>query len=435
MRERPAGPTPRVTQLAGAVGMPSPVDLAAQDYVEEEFLLAGEATAYGKQGEWTGDGKWDATPTRTAAYTTRAIVRRPSEPAKFNGTVVVEWFNVTGGVDASPDFGYLHAELLRRGYIWVGVSAQEVGVRATATGNPRYKDLNHPGDAFAYDIYTQAGRTARARELFDDAYEIEAVIAIGESQSAILLTTYVNAVDPLVKIYDGFFVHSRFAGPGALGDGASLPNPADIRDDTEVPVLVVLSETDVGFNLDTRQPDGERFRLWEIAGTAHADQYLLDLFVRPEPGDPPANPLGCTSPVNSANQHWVLRAALSHLNTWVRGGPPPPESPRVTMSDADAREIARDEYGNALGGIRLPELEVPIATLSGTSSPGSPGFCTLFGSTVAFDAARLAELYPDHDTYVSAYNEAVDRAFEAGFILEPEAEAAKAAAQASTIGS
>jgi hypothetical protein len=436
-RARVLDPIPRVDgPLAGASGMPSPVDLADKGYVEQEFLLTGTATSYARSGEWGRDGRWAASPAATAPFTTRAIVRRPAAPARFNGTVVVEWFNVSGGLDASPDFGYAHAELLRGGYIWVGVSAQSQGVEAAKKDDPsRYGGLSHPGDAFAYDIYTQAGRAVRASELFGRDYDAKAVIAAGESQSAILLTTYVNAIDPLVKVYDGFFVHSRFAVSAGLGgDGRPGPNPAYIRDDTEVPVLVVLSETDVGFNLDTRQPDGANFRLWEIAGTAHADQYLINVFVPPKPGQPPSNPLGCTKPLNAANQHWVLKAALSHLNRWVRGGAPPAHAPRITMSATDPRQIARDEHGNARGGIRLPELEAPVATLSGSASPGSPGFCILFGSTTPFDAALLARLYPDHDTYVAKYNAAVDRLLAAGFILEPDAADAKAAAQASAIG-
>jgi hypothetical protein len=431
-----AAPAPRVTgPVAGPSGMASPVDLAAKGYVEDEFFLSGEASAYAKDGDWGRDGKWKATPTRTAAYTTRVLVRRPSAPTKFNGTVVVEWFNVTGGLDASPDFGYMQDELLRSGYIWVGVSAQALGVTATVRGNPtRYKDLNHPGDAFAYDLYTQAARAVRAGALFGRDYGIKAVLATGDSQSAILLTTYVNAVDPLVKVYDGFLVHSRFAIAGGLGDGTAGPNPAEIRDDTEVPVLVVLSETDIGFNLGTRQPDSTRFRLWEMAGTAHADQYLLNLYAPLAPGQPASNPLGCAKPLNSANQHWVLKAALSHLNSWVRGGPPPPTSPRIKMTDANPAVIARDENGIAIGGIRLPELEAPTATLSGASSPGSPGFCIFFGSTTPFDAAHLAQLYPDHEAYVTKYSAAVDRLLAAGFILAPDAEAAKSAARAASVG-
>ena len=435
-RDRSVAPAPRVTgPLDGQSGMASPVDLAAHGYVEEEFLVGGDASAYAAVGEWGRDGKWEATPSGTAAYTTRVLVRRPSVPAKFNGTVVVEWFNVTGGLDAAPDFGYEHVELLRGGYIWVGVSAQMSGVAATTKQDPtRYGDLSHPGDAFAYDIYSQAGRAVRAGQLFDRDYGIKAVIAAGESQSAILMTTYVNAVDPLVKVYDGFYVHSRFGATGGLAAGVAGPNPGEIRDDTEVPVIVVLSETDIGFNLATRQPDGQRFRLWEIAGTAHADQYLINVYVPPKPGEPPSNPLGCTKALNSANQHWVLKAALAHLSRWVRGGPPPARSPRVTMSAADPKVIARDEHGNALGGIRLPELEAPTATLSGAGSAGSPGFCTLFGSTTPFDDALLGRLYPSHDAYVAAYGAAVDRLLAGGFILEPDAEEAKSAAQASSVG-
>jgi hypothetical protein len=436
-RARPDGATPRVTgPLAGASGVSSPVDISTAGYVEDEFLLSGDATAYQRSGEWGSDGKWAATPTTAAAYTTRVIVRRPSTPAQFNGTVVVEWFNVTGGADASPDFGYEHDELLRRSYIWVGMSAQSEGVGAAAKQDPvRYKDLTHPGNAFAYDIYTQAGRAVRAGELFGRDYDVKAVIAAGDSQSAILLTTYVNAVDPLVKVYDGFLVHSRFGVAAGLGnDGKPGPNPAFIRDDTDVPVIIVLSETDIGFNLATRQPDSTHLRLWEIAGTAHADQYLINLFVPPTPGQPASNPLGCTTALNSANQHWVLKAALSDLNRWVRGGPPPPHSPRITMSATDPKQIARDADGNALGGIRLPDLDAPVASLSGAASSGSPGFCTLFGSTIPFDAARLAELYPNHEAYVAKYGAAVDRLLASGFILAPDADAAKAAARASDIG-
>ena len=104
------------------------------------------------------------------------------------------------------------------------------------------------------------------------------------------------------------------------------------------------------------------------------------------------------------------------------------------MTDANPAVIARDENGIAIGGIRLPELEAPTATLSGVPSPGSPGFCIFFGSTTAFDAARLAQLYPDHDAYVTKYSAAVDRLVAAGFILGPDAEAAKAAARATTVG-
>ena len=51
------------------------------------------------------------------------------------------------------------------------------------------------------------------------------VIAIGESQSAVFLTTYVNAIDPLAKVYDGFLIHSRFGNAASLED-ASMAAPS-----------------------------------------------------------------------------------------------------------------------------------------------------------------------------------------------------------------
>ena len=115
-------------------------------------------------------------------------------------------------------------------------------------------------------------------------------MAVGESQSAMFLTTYVNAVDPLVRLYDGFLIHSRF-GPAAL-DGASIFAPPEdsgakavrFRTDLRVPLFTVLTETDVvggvrpGYHL-ARQPNTEWLRAWEIPGTArrqlhHPGRYI-----------------------------------------------------------------------------------------------------------------------------------------------------------------
>jgi hypothetical protein len=60
--------------------------------------------------------------------------------------VVVEWLNVSGGVDAAPDWVTQHTELVRDGFAWVGVSAQKAGVEATRGTDPaRDASLVHPG--------------------------------------------------------------------------------------------------------------------------------------------------------------------------------------------------------------------------------------------------------------------------------------------------
>ncbi|MBP8297691.1 MAG: hypothetical protein KAX84_16380, partial [Burkholderiales bacterium] len=88
----------------GFPGTATPVQLDAYGYVEQEFFLSGVATSYGAVGNWGSDGQWSIAPTSTAPYTTRILVRRPLDPKHFNGTVLVEWLNVSGNVDVDPDF-------------------------------------------------------------------------------------------------------------------------------------------------------------------------------------------------------------------------------------------------------------------------------------------------------------------------------------------
>jgi hypothetical protein len=317
-------------------------------------------------------------------------------------------------------------ELTRGGYAWVGVSAQQIGVEggpaAVAVagaptgglkgGDPeRYGELRHPGDAFAYDIYTQVARALR--EPGGEALgglEPERLLAVGESQSAFAMTTYVNGVQPLTLAFDGFFVHSRGASAAPLGvpgEGVSMVSaisgaPTRIRTDGVAPILVLETESDllgVLNYLPARQPDTDRFRLWEVAGTAHADAFLIGSV---------ADSLGCGVPINDGPQHLVVKAALRHLDQWVRTGAAPPEAPRLEIDEAGASPaFVRDADGNAVGGVRTPLVDVPVAALTGEPGPSASVICLLLGSTRPLASERLAELYPSVDDYLAAYEEAV----------------------------
>ncbi|MEE8386800.1 MAG: alpha/beta hydrolase domain-containing protein, partial [Dehalococcoidia bacterium] len=158
-------PTPEVegpiSSSAGAfITPPIAFDLAPGGYLEEEFYVSGTATAYTSADPLDSDGQWTAAPGDTAAYVTRILVRRPARRRKFNGTVVVEWHNVSGGLDAAPDWTYAHTLLMRNGFAWVGVSAQHEGVEGgggslglnlslKAVDPARYGSLAHPGDSFS----------------------------------------------------------------------------------------------------------------------------------------------------------------------------------------------------------------------------------------------------------------------------------------------
>lgn len=214
-------------------------DLAEVGYEQVEFFIGGTATAYTSAEPLSSDGAWTVTPGATAPYKSRLLVYRPIDPKQFKGTVLVEWFNVSGGLEAGPDWIAGHTEMVREGMIWVGVSAQYRGVEggsggllnvALKTSNPaRYGSLSHPGDSFSYDIYSQAGQALRLppeTNPLGDA-DIKRVIAIGESQSAFRLTTYINAVHPLAQVYDGYLVHSRGGAAEALSQDPlpEIPGP------------------------------------------------------------------------------------------------------------------------------------------------------------------------------------------------------------------
>lgn len=431
-------------------------------YEESEFFLSGSATAFTSADELSQDGQWDVTDGEKADYTTRIVVRRPKDAATFNGTVYVEWLNVTAGFDTGPDWTFASVEIQRSGAVWVGVSAQRVGVEGG--GNPlgaafvlktsdpaRYGTLNHPGDDFSYDIFSQVGATVwKSASTVLNGLIPERVIALGESQSAFRMTTYINALAKKHDVYSGYFVHSRGSRAAQLSTAPrpeiSGPDPAFIRTDLKRPVLNFSSETDlVGDRLGyhrAEQDDTTWFRSWDVVGTAHADAYSLGIGDTDDGSgtadsklfaallDAPSSVyfgvITCERPINAGAHTYVLRSALRSLDTWIRTGTPPAEMPRMKVN-AEVSDYERDDYGIARGGIRTPHVDVPLSTLSGLGQSGET-FCGLFGTTTRFTADVLTSLYPTTDDFVAKWNAATDAAVESGVFLEEDAAKIKEAA-------
>ena len=103
-------------------------DIASLGYTADEFFVSGAACSYAPDGEFGSDGRWDAVPSGVADYVTRIVVLRPTDDARFNGTVLVEWLNVSGGIDAPAVWFLAHREVVREGHASSLVSAQQVGV-------------------------------------------------------------------------------------------------------------------------------------------------------------------------------------------------------------------------------------------------------------------------------------------------------------------
>ncbi len=479
--EGPILPSSGISYLGSTTFDPSVVG-----YEQSEFFLSGTATAYKTSRPLTKDGKWHVTPQTTAPYTTRAVVYRPVDPTHFDGTVVVEWLNVTGGIDAPAAWLNAHIQMIRQGMAFIGIDAQEGGIYGQAgsiaskdgfgglKSQARYASLKHPGDSFSYSIYEQAGQA-----LHVDGSQLlgglvpQRVIALGESQSAFRLVTYINAVQPLSPgIYDAYFVYSRG------GDGADLsqspqstiptPTPTYIRTDLHVPIFLFETESDLlglGY-LAARQPDTPHIREWETAGTAHDDTYGL-LYSRSDAGDgaadisafssmlnPPKDPIpgivDCAAPINAGSHTYELRAAVQAVNTWVITGQAPPQSPRLEVDPADPHAFLHDANGNAVGGIRSPQVAAPVAKLSGVGQPGAApvhtragantkavsgqALCGIFGTTVSFSAAKLAALYPTHAAFVQKWDAATAAEVKQGYLLPADAQTLNSVAAQSSVG-
>ncbi len=421
-------------------------------YVEEERFFSGAAAVYQKAGTWGVDGKWEATPGAHADYRVRMLVRRPTDPARFNGILVVEWLNVSAQLEGAADYMQMEEELVREGYAWAGIGAQAVGVNAPGTGlkawdAARYAPLTHPGDAYSYDIFSQGAQALRHPQGVDPlgGLRIRHMLATGRSQSAFRLVTYINAVHPLTPLFDGYLVHSRSANASGItaegmgrDAGTPIPAGAHIRTDVNVPVFDLQTEGDMVALRShlTRQEPNPHYRRWEIAGAAHAEtpRWVVEV---PPPLD---FGQGCKDAVNAAPHHAVVKAALRALTRWVRDGVIPPQSPAIELSDAAAADpVVRDGFGNAKGGIRLPELEAPTARMDGgqnavaQAAPGAPNFCFLFGHTVPFDAPTLTSLYQTHEAYVRKFAAAADALERDGYWLKAEADQARRAAEQSRV--
>ena len=389
-------------------GEPIEVDLAAHGYVEEEYLLRGTAASYAP-----GSGEVvDESP-----YNTRMVIRRPEAPGDFSGTTFLEWNNVSFGQDIEIDWFLSNDYFMDEGHVWVGLSAQRVGVDALREWDPeRYGVLDVGGpelaDAPAFDIYSQTARTLRSPQGVDPlpGFDVETIVATGHSQSARYLSAYHNRVHPAHGVVDAFMIHGA---PTALTE-------------SDTPVMRLMAETDVRSRAEGQEPDTTYFRRWEVAGTAHVGytEYLTfaPLIARENPETAPQ--ICDRPPLSRVPFHHVLNAAYDHVIDWVEEGTAPPVAPRLEWEDATT--ASRDEHGNQRGGIRLVEHEVATALNHGDNT-GDP-FCFLMGAHVPFEEEVLQDVYPRRSGYVAQVLRTVNQAQRDGHIRPEDGSESRRAA-------
>ena len=425
-----------------------PQDLARAGYVEEEFLVSGRANVY----EWPEPGP-AVVRTANAPYTTRVLVRRPAKRTRLSGNVVVEMLNPSNLFDLNIGWALSHEQFMRNGDVWVGITAKPIAVQALKTFDPgRYKTLSFANplplddprnctniqtvvdppelrsrtteDGLIWDINSQVGAwlksAARSNPLAHRKGRhrtslVEHAYGFGYSQTGGYLVNYVNAIHPRVvesdgePIYDGYLVAvagGAFVGAVPINQCSPAPPVDDPRrqfKDVGVPVIRVMSQSDYLIGIASRRADSDaprdRFRHYEMAGAGHATPDELFYSAKSEDivkAGRQVPPMSCNEGPRSRFPSSIhFDAALQNLDLWVRRNLRPPRAEPIRVENGAP---VLDEFGNVLGGLRSPYLDVPTSTWFGSATGAS--FCFIAGYERPFDAARLAELYPRHATYV-----------------------------------
>jgi hypothetical protein len=409
---------------ASAAGVPNPsvrgpIEGGIHGYAwnHSVFPLTGKGYSYTEDEYFYGGTATNLEKGISAPYESRMLVRLPANPKKFNGTVVVEWLNVTGGNDLETDWPVEAKYLMQHGYGYVGVSAQLVGADFLPAWDPvRYAGIVHPGDEFSFDIFSQALQALRhpSGNLAAPGgvggvdpmrgMTVKHLVANGASQSASKLTEFVNGGynRGLVDLY----LITRGGGPYT---------------DFSTPILQLDEETQ-----GPKQPDNPSYRVWEEAGAAHAPyvwySYVWSMYQRDLVPSGTPNPIDTACSMNRADVDYTTRAANQWVAHYFETGDMGPSMPRLLR---DGEEVVRDSNGLAEGGVRLPFIQAPVAYNAGTG-------CPLFGTYRGWTPAMIQSLYPTHQKYVSAVAKSAAYDVEQGWMLAPDRKAAITKAEAFT---
>lgn len=440
----------------------APMDLSQRGFVEEEFVVSGNANVY----DWLPDGSLTV-KTPNVHYATRILVRHPTNPSKFSGTVVIELMSYARRFDWGMMWGYLHEEILERGDAWVGITMPGSidGLKkfnpgryaALSFGNPTPEETCIAGngrgrgqnstsaqeEGLRWDMISQISALFKSSAPNRPMAKFEVASVFMTNQGA-EIATYISAIHPNVTlengqpVYDGY-VAKNLDPPGRLrrcGEAPAKGDPRQLVKAINVPVVAVVAQGDVLASLPNRRPDSDdpngRFRLYEIAAGSHANKSPYDTmpsFAEENAAGgaqgTPAWPFNetCDTPVPFISHPLMsdtFHAALHNLELWVRMGVPPPSASRVEVKDG---AVVLDEFGHAVGGVRSPWVDVPVATYYVTSA--GPGTCRELYHKVVFEPAKLVSLYGSQKNYLSRANQDVDKLVKERYFTETDGKTIK----------
>ena len=429
------------------------VDLSKHGYVEEEFFLSGTANVY----DWTADGSL-AVKTANAPYKTRILVRRPADAGRFSGTVIVEPVNNARAYDWEFLWAYSYDYFMEHGDAWIAVThfpvaiaslkkfnAARYGSLAMANPNPQEacgprNGTSDSEEGLRWDIFSQLAALFKSKAAGRPLANFNVQRVFGTSHFS-ELTTYMLAVHPHATLengkpaYDGYLIKSP-EDPGRINRCASAPAEGDPRQlirNVNVPVIRMITQGDVPETSKRRRPDsdesGDRFRLYEVAGASHIDTFLYHhMPVVEDQVKAGATPFLAYWPLtyqcepeiplyNLPVMRYAVDAAFASLDRWVRDGIPAPRAERIGLN-------VTDKFGNAVGGVRSPYLDVPAATYY--SNTAGQVTCHNIGRVVPFDWAKMEALYGSSRNYAAKVAQSVDRLVKERWLTESDGRQIKA---------
>lgn len=423
------------------------VDLEKLGYVEEEYYMVGLAPAITAAGERLFD----------APYVTRFLIRKPKDPGRFNGTVVIEPFSWMG--ERGAGWILTRDYLMRKGYAFVGYTLsinRPANDPKTLEWDPEPRNLNLDFmRRYDYKRYAPLGsyydsdrfRRGNGPDQYPPqaqgiaaqlALLLKSNLASGPMPGLNVKRLYVNtwAINGQLwfdyldqgrhqqwRMPDGQpLIDAYMTGHVVYGDlgGEVLRAPRNLPGDA--PFVTVYSQTEVVHDAsqaialppDTNQP---KLRYYEVTGMPHlrlADQGTDSTEPHPADGDKRNEPQ-CQflydEPVET-----VVSAILEAMDRWVRDGTPMPKAERVVR---EGQGVARDPHsGNLLGGVRPPWIQVPSATYL-TDQETACG--TVYDTKVPYSAQRLQALYGSYTQYAGRFEAAKQQAIQEGYLLLEDA--------------
>ncbi|GJD55649.1 alpha/beta hydrolase domain-containing protein [Methylobacterium dankookense] len=420
------------------------------------------------------------------AYSARIILIAPADPAAGNGTLLVDVPN-RGRAYANALYNSPRAVPMLSGDVGVGTGfLQDRGFAVAeiywelgrgadlpsfVDGEGRRRFVEGVGFAIVRDaadfLAHAAADGAGTRNPL--AGTISRTLGTGKSQDGRFLKTFLldgfNMAEGR-RVFDGMHVFVSGAGllpimqsgtgPGSSADGT--PNFADpdfpgvhdgpltigeivakVEARGEIPPRMMLLNSTVdyaslraslgrtGAHGTADLPLPANVRMYDVAGSSHVNVLKAD---------------ACRLPPGRLDWAPVARATLVRLDQWVARNAAPPETrlmpvepatgdPAVlqaprNLPDAVVQVPKRDPDGNPIGGVRLPDIAVPLGIHGGQNAPLTSFTCSLVGTYRPFARVQadggdgrpsLAERYRDRSDYVNRVHEAARAAEQQGFLL------------------